>query len=174
MNSTAAAQTKRLTVEPLQIEDAMEMVEVLADPALYEFTGGDPPNLEVLEARYAAQIKGSGLAGEEWLNWAIRLREPRTAVGFVQATVVEDRAEVAWVVGTQWQGQGIASEAAAAVASLLDTTGVSTLVAHIHPDHIASQRVARSIGLANTGDVDADGEEVWCTLTTECRMLGFD
>jgi hypothetical protein len=35
--------TERLTLEPLRPEHADEMVAVLGDPALYEFTGGTPP-----------------------------------------------------------------------------------------------------------------------------------
>jgi len=32
--------TDRLSLEPLKVSDAQEMVEVLADVRLYEFTGG--------------------------------------------------------------------------------------------------------------------------------------
>jgi RimJ/RimL family protein N-acetyltransferase len=163
VKSTTTAQTNRLVLEPLRVEDASAMIEVLADPDLYEFTGDDPPTFEVLQARYAAQVKGSGRLGEHWLNWIIRLRESRTAVGFIQATVLGDKAEVAWVVGTRWQGQGIASEAASAVAFLLNAAGVGTLLAHIHPGHVASQGVASAIGLERTAELDADGEEVWVT-----------
>ena len=41
----------RLTLEPLRVDHAPAMVEVLADPALYEFTGGRPPTLDELTAR---------------------------------------------------------------------------------------------------------------------------
>jgi RimJ/RimL family protein N-acetyltransferase len=83
-------------------------------------------------------------------------------VGAMQATVATDRSsgDVAWEVGVPWQGQGIASEAAAAVVEWLVGEGVRTIVAHIHPAHHASARVAARAGLSPTTDV-VDGETVW-------------
>jgi len=42
----------------------------------------------------------------------------------------------------------------------LGEQGVTRIDAHVHPDHAASAAVARSIGLARTGEV-VDGEERW-------------
>jgi len=137
------------------------MLPVLADPALYAFTGGEPPSLERLEATYRFQVAGPGREGEIWHNWIIRLAEPRTAVGFVQSTVTNTESDMAWVVGTDWQGRGIATEAALAMCDWLIEDGTPRLVAHIHPDHLASGRVAAAAGLEPTGEIDSDGEVVW-------------
>lgn len=51
------------------------MVAVLADPVLYEFTGGEPPAVDVLVARYRAQVAGAGRDGEQWLDWDARRRD---------------------------------------------------------------------------------------------------
>jgi RimJ/RimL family protein N-acetyltransferase len=40
-------------------------------------------------------------------------------------------------------------------------SGTRRLVAHIHPDHAASSRVAAALGMAPAGVVDDDGEEIW-------------
>lgn len=70
-------------------------------------------------------------------------------------------AEIAWVVGTPWQGRGIASEAARAlVAWLRDRPEVTCVLAHIHPDHAVSAAVARAAGLAPTEERH-DGEVKW-------------
>ncbi|MFF1960235.1 GNAT family N-acetyltransferase [Streptomyces sp. NPDC058220] len=69
-------------------------------------------------------------------------------------------AEIAWVVGTPWQGRGIATEAARALVRWLDEQGVRTLIAHVHPDHGASAAVAAAVGLTPT-DVWHDGEVRW-------------
>ena len=42
--------TRRLLLTPLETDDAAGMVDVLADRALYEFTGGPPPDRAELEA----------------------------------------------------------------------------------------------------------------------------
>jgi RimJ/RimL family protein N-acetyltransferase len=127
---------------------------------------------------------------EAWLNWVIRLhpsQDPNRSenpgtlqspngpekssrsespggadplTGYVQATVTPAEASVAWVVGTPWQGRGIAGEAALALVTWLRNHGVSTIVATVHPDHAVSSAVARRAGLLPT-DVRVDGEVVW-------------
>jgi len=39
--------------------------------------------------------------------------------------------------------------------------GTRRMVAHIHPDHAASGKVAAALGLEPTGEVDYDGETIW-------------
>jgi hypothetical protein len=61
------------------------------------------------------------------------LREDGRAIGTAQATIVGDEASLAWVIGAG------------------------------HPNHAASNAVARSLGLAPTDELD-DGEIVWRSL----------
>jgi len=147
---------------PLRSADAFEMVAVLADKDLYFFTGGSPPSVTELASQYESQVAGPS-AGEVWHNWIIRSLETGLAMGFVQATITGDASDIAWVIGTEWQGRGFASEAAAAVCEWLDSDGVERFTAHIHPKHVASQRVAASLGLLATKQVDTDGEVVWAS-----------
>jgi uncharacterized protein (DUF1684 family)/RimJ/RimL family protein N-acetyltransferase len=143
----------------LTVDHAPAMVSVLSDPSLYEFTGGTPPTLEELTARYARQAVGHSPDGsEQWLNWVVLLDS--TPVGYVQATVMDDSAEIAWVISPSVQGRGLATEAARAMGELLTAAGVRRLVAHVHPDHVASARVAERLGLRRT-DVIEDGEVRW-------------
>src|SRR5262249_26579933 len=144
----------RLCLVPLAVADADEMVGVLSGAALYTFTGGSPPSLAELRARYARLAAGRSPDGrEEWRNWGIRREPAQAAVGYVQATIVDGgtRAEIAWVVGLSWQRQGFATEAARALTAWLDARGVTVIQARIHPDHAASAGVARRAGLVPTG-----------------------
>jgi RimJ/RimL family protein N-acetyltransferase len=153
----------RLRLEPLRVDHAGELVDVLSDTGLYAFTGGSPPSRTALEQRYARQVAGSGDPTQEWHNWVVRLGADGAAVGYVQATVAPaDRwVELAWVVGAAWQGRGIAREAAALVLGHLAGRGdVTRVVAHVHPDHDASQRVAAALGMRPTDRV-VDGEFEW-------------
>ena len=150
---------------PLLVDDAEEMVEVLADPALHEFTGGKPATLDELRDRYRSWVDGSGRDTERWLNWIVRRGSDNAAIGTVQATVMSaDRipvAFVAWTVGVSWQRRGYATEATTALVQWLADRGVGPIVAHIHPDHVASASVAIRAGLRPTAGV-VDGEVVWC------------
>jgi RimJ/RimL family protein N-acetyltransferase len=155
--------TARLRLVPLRIEDAVEMTGVLADPALYAFTGGFPPSRDELRARYRHQVVGRSPDGREaWHNWMVRTRDPDEAVGFVQATITDGGgvADIAWVVGVPWQGRGFGTEAARAMVEWLEARGAVTITAHVHPDHAASARVAERAGLVATDSVE-DGERVW-------------
>ena len=167
-------QSPHVRLEPLRISDAEGLAPVLADPALYRFTGGEPPDLAQLRSRFARQTAGASPDGRAiWLNWVIRTArageageadDADTVVGTVQATVTEDAdgpvAELAWVIGTAHQGRGLAQAAARLVAEWLNGHGVARLRAHIHPEHRASEAVAASLGLSLTGNL-SDGERRW-------------
>lgn len=175
--------TERLDLVPLRVENADEMVGVLADPALYRFIGGEAPTRDTLTARYRAQVAGSTDRRETWHNWIVRERASGDAVGFVQATVVDGHgvvagsdptapsAEIAWVIGTPWQGRGYAVEAARGLADWLDGVGIGSIVAHVHPDHVASGRVAEQAGLEPT-DTFLDGERAWRRTLATAKARG--
>ena len=155
----SSIKTERLVLCPLRVSDAGEMASVLADGSLYEFTGGEPPTVSELVTRHQQQTAGSGTPGEYWCNWIIRVGSQERAVGFVQATVVEDLADLAWVLGANDQGRGFATDAVTAVRDWLAANTVRRLEAHIHPRHEASQAVAQAIGMVRSGE--RDDEEIW-------------
>ncbi|MBT2444264.1 GNAT family N-acetyltransferase [Streptomyces sp. ISL-36] len=157
--------TDRIDLVPLRLDHADEMATVLADPGLHTFIGGVPASGPALRERYARMLAGSPEPGVSWCNWVLRLRAEDCLAGTVQATVSDAgpggrAAEVAWVVGTAWQGRGLASEAAVALVHWLRSRDVRTVLAHIHPDHHASARVAAAAGLAPT-NLRQDGEIRW-------------
>lgn len=150
-----------LSLRPLAVEDAETMALVLAHRSLYEFTGGEPPTRDELTRRYSIQVRGGSADGsEEWTNLIVLL--DAQPIGYVQATRARDgdSAEIAWVIGHPWQGCGYASRAALLLGDHLAERGVRTLVAHIHPEHAASKRVAERLGMVPT-DVVVDDETRW-------------
>jgi RimJ/RimL family protein N-acetyltransferase len=159
---TPRLQTQRFGLVPLTPENAEEMADVLSDLRLYAFIGGRPPSAQELRDRYTGWVRGSGRSDEAWHNWVIRLLEDGRAIGHAQATVAESglHADIAWVVGSSWQGRGFATEAARELVRWLEATGVKTITAHIHPNHAASARVAEHAGLIATAEME-DGERVW-------------
>ncbi|MDJ0314941.1 GNAT family N-acetyltransferase [Arthrobacter sp. H35-D1] len=155
----------RLRLEPLSVEHAADMVKVLADTSLYEYTGGEAPSLEELQRRYARQAAGHSDDGlQAWFNWIVVPRDADAPIGFVQATLEPSgpdlAATIAWVISPNQQGQGMASEAAQAMIIWLRSRGVHSFVAHVHPEHFASMGVARKQGLHPTGVIE-DGEVRW-------------
>ena len=158
-------QTERLDLEPLTVAHAAELAPLLDDTRLHEFTGGTPVSAAALAERYAHLAVRRSPAGDQlWGNWVLRLRGTGTPVGTVQATLpaggpAAGAAEVAWVVAHAAQGRGYAKEAARSLVGRLHDAGW-TVMAHIHPRHLASQEVARAAGLVPTAEVH-DGEIRW-------------
>ena len=157
----------RLVLSPMVLDDACDLFGLLRDPALYRFTGGVPPasvddvrkRIRLPEGRHSPRRSPQG--DELWLNWTLRLRSSGQAVGYVQAGVREGRADLAWVVGTPFQSRGYATEAARrAAAWIREHLEVSELRAAIHPEHVASCRVAAHVGMRPSGELTDDGEEV--------------
>lgn len=157
--------TDRLVIEPLTRGHAAELFEVLNDPRLHEFIGGSPLPLAALADRYARLESRSSVDGAEvWCNWALRERDTGVVVGTVQVTLpsggsASGPAHIAWTVARRAQGRGYASEAAYSLVALL-CGGGWTVVADIHPQHVASQRVASKAGLKPTEHV-VEGETRW-------------
>lgn len=87
-------------------------------------------------------------------------------IGTVQATLHRPaatdapEAQLAWVVGADYQNAGYGREGALAMASWLRAQGVSGLSAYIHPGHDASMGIARALGM-RASDVVEDGEVRW-------------
>jgi len=156
---------ERLVLEPLRVEHADEMAQLLDDATLHTFIGGEPASHEQLTKQYTRQVEGwSGDHTERWFNWVARERASGQAVGYVQATVTEDddrlAADVAWVIAAPQQGRGYAREAAKLMTDWLQGQGVELVTAHVHPEHDASGSIARWIGLSPT-DTLVDGEVRW-------------
>ena len=156
---------ERVDLEPLAVAHAAELAPLLDDASLHEFTGGAPLSAAALAARFARlAVRRSPDGDHLWGNWVLRVRATGAVAGMVQATLPAGGpqagpAEVAWVVIRAAQGRGYAKEAARSLVALLQEAGW-TVIAHIHPGHVASQRVARAAGLSPTTDV-YDGEVRW-------------
>ena len=158
----SAISTLRLSLDPMMASHAKLMFPILSDRRLYHFTGDEPPESEgALESRYRyLEARTSPGASQLWLNWLVSLKGSDTPIGYVQATVSELHADIAWVIGSGWQGNGYATEAALAMSQRLSKNCVSTIRACINPIHLASQRVASNVGLSKS-ELMSNGEDIW-------------
>ena len=76
---------------------------------------GAPPTLAELKAGYAACTRGPVapiMPTEQWFNMAIRLKSPPfRAIGRLEATRYGEWGELAYLLGEEWWGKGLAFEA---------------------------------------------------------------
>src|SRR5216684_3181162 len=109
MSSNELSGSLRLLFETLKADHATELFEPLGDPLVYEHISETPAiTVAAVAARFAFMASGPppDLANECWLNYVVRLRANGTAVGRLQATIIERRAQVAYLFGPQFWGQG--------------------------------------------------------------------
>ncbi|HJQ00779.1 MAG TPA: GNAT family N-acetyltransferase [Jatrophihabitans sp.] len=158
-----ALRTARLLLEPITVEHASELATALRDDSVYAFIGGRPEPASWWQCRLAAwQRRRSPDGTELWLNWAVRITANMMVIGYVQTTVAEQQADIAYVIGLPWQRQGYGREATAAMVDyVVAEFGIATVRAWIADGHIASQRVAQATGLAASDERDADQERLW-------------
>ena len=84
-------------------------------------------------------------------------------VGLLEPLGWPDR-ELAWAIAEYARGEGFATEAANAVMHWASKRGVGGLISLIHPDNVASARVALKLSMQRTGQQFAPfGElcDVW-------------
>ncbi|MDQ1726782.1 MAG: hypothetical protein QOK14_827 [Frankiaceae bacterium] len=159
---SVAIETPRLRLEPTVAGHARDLAEALGDPELHRHIGGSPRSAEAWSAQLEAWSCRTSPDGTQlWLNWVATVSGSGQIVGWLQATVIDEHADIAFVIGTPWQGHGYATEAAQAVLDHLLASGVTSVGASIGKENRPSQAVAERLGFVRTGETDDDGEERW-------------
>jgi len=160
------SQIHTVVIEPLRVDHAAVLFPVLQAAKIYAFLDHGPPeSLQALTQRYEFMLNpASPPAGERWLNWCVIAHgEAPATAGTVQATIDEPNqaAEVAWVLGPEFWGQGIASRAVDSMFRELATTyGVEHVVAQVDPRNLASIALAERLGFAQRAEPAADSDDL--------------
>lgn len=127
------------------------LFEALSDPSIYQYIPVEPPaSVAQLEARFEQlESRRSPDGSELWLNWAIYFAPGQRYAGLVQATLrPEGEAMLAYEL-TGVRGEGIATEACAAVsAELAGYYGVASLLAYVDTRNAPSIRLLERLGFS--------------------------
>jgi [ribosomal protein S5]-alanine N-acetyltransferase len=157
--------TPRLVLEPLVEAHADALFPILCDTRQLEYLDQHAPeSLEALRRIYRKlESRRSPDGTEQWLNWAIVLRdEGGAAIGFVQTTVLADGgAWVAYEVGASWWGRGIGTEATRAmVEHLACDYRVAHFMATVDRRNARSWRLLERLGFVRASEADAAAMKV--------------
>ena len=145
-------ETERLLLRPLTESDSEVMTRLFAHPEVVRYSGGYSPSLEEVRDRIRAHIdsyytnRGYGLLAAE----LIATGEVVGRVGLLDTELDPTAdAELHYHLMPGAWGSGLATEASEAVlAWARRELGLTRIVAAIHPENSASQRVAEKCGLS--------------------------
>jgi [ribosomal protein S5]-alanine N-acetyltransferase len=163
MNSTTddrpTFSTDRLLCKPVHRRHAEPMVRLLNDEATVRFLFEEPPTLAYLERQYELLETGLSPNGHErWLTWILHLKDTMTPIGFVQATVREKDASIAYVLGSAYWRRGFAKEAVLGMLNLsFRRYGIDEAQVEMDVRNTASIALAESLGFKRVAVHEAAG-----------------
>jgi RimJ/RimL family protein N-acetyltransferase len=146
------AHSDRLLLEPLGTEHANGLFEPLGHPLVWEHIEGMPAQtVAELAEQFLRMASPPRQQRERWINYAVRRRDDGRLIGRVEATVVEHRAEVAYLFGPDHWGAGYATEAMLIFQTLLERDhGVGEFWATTSPRNERSIRLLCRLGYEQT------------------------
>ncbi|MGV3663302.1 MAG: GNAT family N-acetyltransferase [Prosthecobacter sp.] len=144
-------ETPRLIHRELVPEDAESLFRVYHEPDVLKYFVQGPP--ASVEEERAGIIRHLGHYARHGFGlWATVLRDSGEVIGrcglLAQAVDGVEETEVAYLLSPRFWGRGLASEAARAVRDLaFQELRLPRLVSIIHPQNLASKRVAIALGM---------------------------
>ena len=153
--------TRRLILRPFEEEDAGTLHQILGEEGILRyFPNPDPPPLERVQRLIAGQLKHWEEHALGW--WAVQPLENPKLIGWAGLQFLPETAEieVAYLLSKARWGQGLATEAARASLRFgFERLRLETIVALVHPENKASQRVIEKLAM---------------TFVDQARYFGLD
>ncbi len=153
-------ETARLLLRPHRMTDLDDLVGFHGDPEVTRYIPWPVRDRRQTEEALAAKLAQDRAERDgDWIVLAMQRRDTGTVIGEVllkREDAEHGVAELGYAMSRAHQGQGLASEAAAAMIALAAGFGVRTVVAHIDRHNAASIALATRLGLRRARDL-ADG-----------------
>ena len=146
--------SERLVYEAIGPEHAAELHGALEHPEVYRFIEGVSP-VDLESVRQACERKAAGppphRQDERWLDILVRRTRDGRALGRIEATLLEGRAEVAYLLGPEHWGRGYACEALEWLHRLIaQEPEIDSFWATVHPENARSIALLRRCGYRET------------------------
>lgn len=149
MNVAPIYYTERLLLRDLRKQDIDPLYQIMHVPEVMRyFPNPDLPSRERIERLIARQIEHWNEHGYGW--WAIEPKSENKLIGWsgLQYLPDTDEVEIAYLVAQPYWGQGLAAEAAGVgLAFGFEKLELEQIVAIVHLENVASQRVAQKLGM---------------------------
>lgn len=145
--------TDRLYLRPFQLTDLDWLAAIWADPDVMRYVGtSGPRSREKAQKRLGELIEHQQQHG--FSIWAVLLQDGQTPIGYCGIQYLDDtpQIEVGYGFAKACWGKGYATESAAAsVRYGFETVGLDRIVAIVHPENRASNKVIQKVGMHYEG-----------------------
>jgi RimJ/RimL family protein N-acetyltransferase len=175
---TSILETRRLILRPLELADAEQVQKIFPHWEIVRYLGRVVPwpyPADGASTFYRDVALPAMERGEAW-HWTMRLKTtPDQIIGSITLRKGNDKNRGFWL-GLPWQGQGLMTEASAAVTDYwFDVLGMPVLRVPKACANTASCRISRSQGMRMVSIVDRDyvsgrlPSEIWEITAEEWR-----
>lgn len=142
--------TSRLVLRPFTSGDAWPLHRILGEKDILRyFPQPHPPALDRVQRLVAHQLQHWADHGLGW--WAVERHQKPELIGWAGLQFLPEtgETEVAYLLSRDHWGQGLAAEAArASVEFGFEHCALETIIALVHPQNRASQRVIEKLGMS--------------------------
>lgn len=141
--------TARLTLRGFTVQDVEPLFNILGQKDILRyFPGTDGPTREGTQRLIAHQLAHWEEQGLGW--WAVEPSADNVLIGWcgLQFLPETQEVEVGYLLSKAYWGRGLATEGATASLQYgFETLGLQRIIALVHPENIASQRVIEKLGM---------------------------
>lgn len=168
--------TPRLMLRAFRPEDAGDLYAYLSRPDVYRFEPGEP-----FDFTQAVQRAQEFSTSPDF--WAVELQVEEKVIGQIYFSRIEPQHLLTWELGyilsPDYQRQGYASEATAALVQAgFAAAGIHRVVAHCNPENVASWKLLERIGFRREGVLkkniyfrrNANDEPIWMDSFAYARL----
>lgn len=160
------AETERLLIREMSLVDLEALYKLYEEPSARRFVKGLDEDREAERERTRAYIRYMyGLY--QFGMWVVTEKDSGAVIGRVGFGIADYRGrqelDFGYLIGSGWQGRGLAVEACQAALSYgRDVLGFSEVAAFIHPANKASVGLIKKLGFEEQGELQRDGEALLC------------
>jgi ribosomal-protein-alanine N-acetyltransferase len=158
--------TERLILRRLTIKDAKEIFALRSDVEVNKYLDRPKANITEDAINFINKIT-NGINNNEWIYWAITLRNDGKFVGTIclwNISQENDSAEIGYELFPEFQGRGLMKEAVDKVTEFgFQKMGIQTIEAYSHPDNENSTKLLAKHGFTKQAKTDSNGKLIQFT-----------
>ncbi|WP_432663674.1 GNAT family N-acetyltransferase [Wukongibacter baidiensis] len=164
-DKTIRIDTERLTMRPFTLDDRDSIFNIMKDKEMYLYTPDEPwSGVESAEEFIKMVLWLYDMNHHNFRHFfAMTIKQSGEIIGFCGiGGIAYDRSknEVFYSIGKDHWGKGYATEAAKAMLKYaFEELELDNIIAAVHPENIASNRVLQKIGLKKVGVISGLPEE---------------